>query len=45
MNTYGGYGSATEGSSNFIGPSSSLANFGGSATANGGQYLADFMMA
>jgi hypothetical protein len=45
MNTYGGYGSATEGSSNFIGPSSSLADFGGGATSAGGQYATDYMTA
>ena len=45
MNTFGGYGSGTEGSSNFIGPSSSLADFGGGATSAGGQYATDYMMA
>jgi hypothetical protein len=43
MNTYGGYGSATEGSSNFIGPLSSMGGYAGGASSAGGVYDLAYM--
>jgi hypothetical protein len=43
MSTLGGYGSATEGSSNFIGPLSSMGGYAGGASSAGGVYDLAYM--